>query len=125
MIGRRPPPTIIRRRSPPRSAMPRFRPRDSASELCDVPLTEETVRELVGTAELGRFRDLEELRDELICLLFNAVVGTSRLPLAPAETPLPAFSFGELFYCYRVAGPCRPEPLGMVEELVQVMCPVR
>src|SRR4051812_28978839 len=56
------------------------------------------VRELVGTVELGRMRDLEELRDELICLLFNAVVGTSRLPLAPVETPLPAFSFGELFY---------------------------
>src|SRR5262249_42746091 len=27
------------------------------------------VRELVGTVELSRFRDLEELRDELICLL--------------------------------------------------------
>src|SRR5262249_4214621 len=59
------------------------------------------VRELVGTVELRRFRDLEELRDELICLLFNAVVGTSRLPLAPVETPMPAFSFGELLYCYR------------------------
>ena len=54
------------------------------------------VRELVGTIDLARLRDAETLRDELICLLFNAVVGTSRLPLAPVETPLPAFSFGEL-----------------------------
>ena len=79
------------------------------------------VRELVGTIELPRFRDLEELRDELICLLFNAVVGTSRLPLAPVETPLPAFSFGELFYCYRSDEPATSKPLCSWEELVQEM----
>ena len=62
------------------------------------------VRELVGSIDLSPMRDVEELRDELICLLFNAVVGTSRLPLAPVETPLPAFSFGELLYCYRADG---------------------
>jgi hypothetical protein len=81
------------------------------------------VRELVGTAELTRFRDLEDLRDELICLLFNAVVGTSRLPLAPVETPLPAFSFGELFYCFRASEPRESTPLRSWEELVQD-CPV-
>ena len=43
------------------------------------------VRELVGTVELARFRDLEELRDELICLLFNAVVGTSHTKGAIAD----------------------------------------
>jgi hypothetical protein len=79
------------------------------------------VRELVGTIELSRLRDLEELRDELICLLFNAVVGTSRLPLAPVETPLPAFSFGELFYCYRSHVPRETTSLCTVEELVQHM----
>jgi hypothetical protein len=81
------------------------------------------VRELVGTAVLTCFRDLEELRDELICLLFNAVVGTSRLPLAPVETPLPTFSFGELYYCFRPSEPRESTPLRSWEELVQD-CPI-
>jgi hypothetical protein len=59
------------------------------------------LRELVGTIELGRFGSVEELRDELICRLFQAVVGTSRLPLTSVEAPLPAFSLGRLAYCYR------------------------
>jgi hypothetical protein len=66
------------------------------------------VTELVGTLHLERFRDVEELRDELICQLFHAVVGR-RLPLSSVEAPLPDFSFGRLFYCYRgrtpVGGP--------------------
>jgi hypothetical protein len=33
--------------------------------------------------------------------LVQAVVGTSRVPLTSVEAPLPAFSFGELAYCYR------------------------
>jgi len=70
------------------------------------------VRELVRTIRLDRFPDSEELRDELACALFQAVVGTSRLPLSSVETPLPQFSFGQLFYCYRPdalpnAGPAR------------------
>jgi hypothetical protein len=79
------------------------------------------IRELVGTVELSLFRDLEELRDELICLLFNAVVGTSRLPLAPAETPLPAFSFGQLFYCFRNDEPTRTTPVSSRSELERVI----
>lgn len=59
------------------------------------------VRELVGTVSLDAISDLDRLRDELICLLFHGVVGISRLPLASVETPLPTFSFGELFYCFR------------------------
>jgi hypothetical protein len=59
------------------------------------------ITELVGSAELDRFPDLEELRDELVCLIWQAVVGTSRLPLHSVEAPLPAFSFGELHYVYR------------------------
>ncbi len=56
------------------------------------------VRELVGTVSLGAMPDLDSLQDELICLLFHAVVGISRLPLTSVETPLPAFSFGQLYY---------------------------
>jgi hypothetical protein len=69
------------------------------------------IRELVASLRLDRFADAEELRDELACVLFQAVVGTSRLPLSSIETPLPAFSFGQLFYCYR---PDAPENSGSV-----------
>jgi hypothetical protein len=63
------------------------------------------VRELVHTLPLDRFSDAEDLCDELACSLFQAVVGTSRLPLSSVETPLPSFSFGQLFYCYRPGVP--------------------
>ncbi len=56
------------------------------------------VRELVGTIDLGGFPDADALRDELAGRLFQAVVGTSRLPLTSVEAPLPAFSLGELAY---------------------------
>jgi hypothetical protein len=66
--------------------------------------------ELVDTLQLGEFPDLETLRDALIEHLFHAVAG-SRLPLTSVETPLPDFTFGKLFYCYRAAcdsdGPLR------------------
>ncbi len=79
------------------------------------------VRELVGTIGLDRFADLDELRDELACRLFQAVVGTSRLPLASVETPLPAFSFGQLFYCHRLAAPDAAETPRTWRELVADM----
>lgn len=60
------------------------------------------VRELVGTIELRRFATAADLRDELACQLFHAVAGR-RLPLTSVEAPLPTFSFGQLFYCYRPA----------------------
>ena len=69
----------------------------------NVYLSRETcawVQELVGTVELTRFTSIEQLRDELICRLFQAVVGTSRLPLTSLEAPLPEFSLGRLAYCY-------------------------
>ncbi|HTU92929.1 MAG TPA: hypothetical protein VMF69_22805 [Gemmataceae bacterium] len=69
------------------------------------------VRELAATLRLDRFADVEELRDELACSLFQAVVGTSRLPLSSVETPLPAFSFGQLFYCYRPDAPPSAGPV--------------
>jgi hypothetical protein len=63
--------------------------------------TQKWVRELVGTVSLDRFADIDTLRDEVICLLFRAVVGTSRLPLTSLEAPLPGFSLGELAYFHR------------------------
>jgi hypothetical protein len=76
----------------------------------NVILTRETqkwVRELVGMIDLSRFATLEVLRDELICQLFQAVVGKSRLPLTSLEAPLPGFSLGSLAYFYR--GGLNPE----------------
>jgi hypothetical protein len=63
--------------------------------------TRKWVRELVGTVTLNRFHDLEELTDEVVCRLFQAVVGVSRLPLTSVEAPLPAFTLGQLAYFYR------------------------
>src|SRR5713226_8938123 len=63
--------------------------------------TRKWVRELVGTIPLDGFRDADDLRDEIICLLFGAVVGCSRLPLQSVEAPLPAFSLGMMAYFYR------------------------
>lgn len=70
------------------------------------------VRELVGTIHLSEFKTGSDLLDEIICLLFQAVVGTSRLPLTSLENPLPAFTLGQLSYFYGdqsggVAGPMR------------------
>ena len=79
------------------------------------------IRELVGTIHLDRFADLDELRDELACQLFQAVVGTSRLPLSSVETPLPDFSFGRLFYCYRSDAPAITGPLTTWRSLVADM----
>jgi hypothetical protein len=58
-------------------------------------------RELVGTIVLDRLADVGALRDELACLFFQAVVGTSRLPLTSVESPLPAFALGQFGYCFR------------------------
>ncbi len=69
------------------------------------------VRDLVSSIPLDHFADQEELRDELACSLFQAVVGTSRLPLSSVETPLPQFSFGQLFYCYRPDAPPSAAPV--------------
>ncbi|HZZ77228.1 MAG TPA: hypothetical protein VFE62_01840 [Gemmataceae bacterium] len=69
-------------------------------------------RELVGTMQLGDFTDLDSVRDELICLIWSAIVGTSRLPLTSVEAPLPAYSFGQLHYVYRSEAPEVPVTLG-------------
>jgi hypothetical protein len=58
-------------------------------------------RELVGTVSLDQFTDPASLRDELICVIWQAIVGTSRLPLTSVEAPLPAFVFGQVYYLYQ------------------------
>jgi hypothetical protein len=63
--------------------------------------TVKRVRELVGTIELSEMRSALDFRDELIALLFYAVVGNSRLPLTSVESPLPQFVMGQLMYCYQ------------------------
>jgi hypothetical protein len=63
--------------------------------------TRKWLRELVGAIAVERCTSETAFRAELTRLLFLAVVGTSRLPLASVETPLPGFSFGELGYFYR------------------------
>jgi hypothetical protein len=71
---------------------------DSGSNVIETRETTRWVRELVGTIHLDEFETGVEFLDELNCLLFQAVVGTSRLPLTSLENPLPAFTFGQLFY---------------------------
>jgi hypothetical protein len=70
----------------------------------NVYLSRETVkwvRELVGSVDLARGPNPQELRAELADLVLRAVVGTSRLPLTSIEAPLPAFVLGQLGYFYR------------------------
>jgi hypothetical protein len=59
------------------------------------------VRELVAVLPLADLPTTDELRDELLVRILQAVVGTNRLPLTSVEAPLPEFSLGELAYCYR------------------------
>ncbi len=73
---------------------------DAGGNVIETQERRKWVRELVGSIDLSSFESIDDLADELICQLFLAVVGTSRLPLTSVEAPLPLFSFGQLFYCY-------------------------
>jgi hypothetical protein len=89
---------------------------DSGGGVIESRETVKWTRELVGTIRLEEFAELENVREELTCLIWQAIVGTSRLPLTSVETPLPAFSFGQLHYVYRAnAGEC---PIGSWEQLL-------
>src|SRR5262249_38387131 len=84
--------------------------------------TRKWVRELVGTIQLDPFLGPDELRDEIICLLFQAVVGCSRLPLQSVEAPLPAFSLGQLAYIPRIQiepDPLRSGPMQSFRDLIE------
>jgi hypothetical protein len=64
--------------------------------------TRKWVRELIGTIALAGL-DATQLRESLQGRIFQAVVGTSRLPLTSIEAPLPAFTLGQLAYFPRTA----------------------
>jgi hypothetical protein len=81
------------------------------------------VRELTGTIHLAEFASADELRDELARRLFRAVVGASRLPLHSVEAPLPAFSFGKLFYHLRPGVSADAAPLHTYAELADSLAP--
>src|SRR5262249_2384138 len=72
-------------------------------------------RELVGSIRSGSLATCGEFADELACLLFHAIVGTSRLPLTSVEAPLPAFALGQLGYVYR------PGATGLLREPAELL----
>lgn len=74
---------------------------DSGANVIESREVKRWIPELVGSITPERFEDRESFRDELISLIFSAVVGASRLPLTSEEAPHPLFTFGKLFYCYR------------------------
>ncbi len=70
----------------------------TAIDNADVIESAETIawsRELVGSIALADVIDISELRDEIACLVWQAFVGTSRLPLTSVEAPLPAYVLGQ------------------------------
>jgi hypothetical protein len=77
------------------------------------------VRELVGTMRLNEFDTEDEVRDELACRLFRAVVGASRLPLHSVDAPLGEFSVGRLFYRFRAGISEHSPPLGTPSDLAE------
>jgi hypothetical protein len=79
--------------------------------------TQRWVNELVGSVDLKRAND-ESLFVELVELLFQAVVGVSRLPLNSVEAPLPDFSLGKLGYFFRSGVPADSEPIRSREVLL-------
>ncbi|MCI0460828.1 MAG: hypothetical protein L0Z62_28095 [Gemmataceae bacterium] len=76
------------------------------------------VRELVGTIDLSQFSDADDLLDELAGRLFQAVVGTSRLPLTSVEAPLPAFTLGQLAYFHRPGATAADPPMRSWRDLL-------
>ncbi|GEM_PF-773515 len=80
---------------------------DGGGNVIESRETTKWMMELVGTLALAEFTDVDELRDELICRLWQAVVGTSRLPLTSLEAPLPGFVLGQLANVYRPSPPTR------------------
>jgi hypothetical protein len=99
---------------------------EAYEESGNVILSRETTkwsRELVGTIPLTCFPTLAEMESELAGRIFQAVVGTSRLPLTSVEAPLPAFSLGELAYVYHPELPDDPRrsgPLRSFQDLIRV-----
>lgn len=79
--------------------------------------TKKWLRELVGTVDLTTRSDPEAVRAAVVELLFQAVVGTSRLPLTSVEAPLPGFSLGTL--AYFAHSETRAEPMRSALEFIE------
>src|SRR5262249_38321273 len=79
--------------------------------------TTKWVRELVGTTTGAAASS-----DAVTGAIFQAVIGTSRLPLTSLESPLPAFSLGRLAYIVqpRESVP-KNEPLRTWRQFVDVL----
>jgi hypothetical protein len=71
---------------------------DAADNVIESRETRKWIRELVGTVDLSALSSKDHLRATLARVVFQAVVGTSRLPLTSLEAPLPAFTLGDLAY---------------------------
>ena len=63
----------------------------------------------MATFDLTTFDEVDTLAAELESALGRAIIG-ARLPLTPVETPLPAFSFGQLAYGPDDSAPASPKP---------------
>jgi hypothetical protein len=96
-----------------------WEPYEEAPNVIQTRETRRWVRELVGTISLSQFPGEPDLLDEIICRVFQAVVGTSRLPLTSLESPLPAFSLGQLSYIFR-PGTSSREPIRSWRELLNL-----
>jgi hypothetical protein len=85
--------------------------------------TEKWLPELVGTIPPVRVVDPTVFRNELLGLLFRAVVGGSRLPLTSQEAPLPEFLLGQLGYLPDPALLTSEGPLRDLHALVEASFP--
>ncbi|MGD9721118.1 MAG: hypothetical protein AB7O59_03570 [Pirellulales bacterium] len=100
---------------------------ESSPGVIDSRPAEKWAREWVGTMDLRRFDEAGLVR-ELCTYLWLAVVGTSRLPITSLESPLPAFSLGQLAY---LPGVCRTEhdcwrdPTVMLADVLRAESPLR
>jgi hypothetical protein len=71
---------------------------DAGENVIESRETTKWVRELVGTIRVKSWPTAAEFSTEVTFYLYQAVIGTSRLPLTSLESPLPAFSIGRLAY---------------------------
>ena len=74
---------------------------ESYDERPNVIRSRETLKwtpELVGTVNVAKTQNSEALHRQVSIYLLLATVGTSRLPITSLESPLPAFSLGQLAY---------------------------
>lgn len=77
-----------------------------------------SVEELVGQIDLKLPLNMERLSSVLRDTLFRAIVGSSRLPITSVESPLPAYSLGQLAYFPGIQ-PSNNEPLIGAVALIQ------